>query len=303
MLSVGVDLGGHTISAALVERKGETARMLSRADRETPGSRGLDEVVQIIAGMVDEVSQGRQISFVGIGIPGFLDKTRRKITRLTNFSGLENVYFLEHLAPALNRRGLSPLIGMENDANCSAVGEAFCGAAKGCRDFIVLTLGTGIGSGIFVNGGLLTGAHGMAGESGHMTISGKSDMSCGCGSAGHLETIASADYIERGARQEGLPPNFRLLWNMRDDKRADALISNALDALAGGIASLVVVLDPEKIILSGGMSKAEGLAEEVRARTLRWLPLPLREQLRIESSALGTEAALYGAASISMLER
>ena len=303
MFSVGVDLGGHTISAALVKREGETARIVTRADRETPESRGLDEVVQIIAGMVDEVSQGREISFAGIGIPGFLDKSRRKITRLTNFSGLENVELLEHLAPALNRRGLFPLLRMENDANCFALGEAFCGAARGCRDFIVLTLGTGIGSGIFVNGRLVTGAHGMAGESGHISISEKRDISCGCGSAGHLETFVSAEYIERSAREEGLPPDFRLLWNMRDDKRADVLITRALETLSRGIASLVVVLDPEKIILGGGMSKAEGLTEEVESETLRWLPSPLREHLKIEVSALGTEAALYGAASISMLER
>lgn len=303
MLSAGVDLGGHTISAALVERKGETVRIISRADRDTPESRGLDEVVQIIAGMIDEVSLGSEISFVGIGIPGFLDKSRKKITRLTNFSGLDDVEFLEQLRSALNRRGLSPLLGMENDANCAAAGEAFCGAAKGCRDFIVLTLGTGIGSGIFVNGRLVTGAHGMAGESGHMTISGKSGIRCGCGSMGHLETFSSADYIERLARKQGLPANFRELWNMRENKKADVLISNALDTLARGIASLVVVLDPEKIILSGGMSKAPGLAEEVTAMTLRKLPLPMRENLKIEVSALGAEAALYGAASISMLER
>ena len=302
MLSVGVDLGGHTISAALIEREGEAVRMVSRSDRETPESRKLDKVVHVIAGMIGEVSQGRQISFVGIGIPGFLDKTRSKITRFTNFSGLENVCFAEHLSSALNRIGMSPSIAMENDANCSAIGEAFCGTAKECRDFVVLTLGTGIGSGIFVNSRLLIGAHGMAGESGHMTI-GKGNISCGCGSKGHLETMASADYIERSARRQGLPPDFRLLWDMRDDKRADALISGALDALAGGIASLVVVLDPEKIIVSGGMSKARGLAEEITVRTLDRLPVPLREHLKIEVSVLGADAALYGAASINMLER
>jgi len=177
MLSVGVDLGGHTISAALIEREGEAVRMVSRSDRETPESRKLDKVVHVIAGMIGEVSQGRQISFVGIGIPGFLDKTRSKITRFTNFSGLENVCFAEHLSSALNRIGMSPSIAMENDANCSAIGEAFCGTAKECRDFVVLTLGTGIGSGIFVNSRLLIGAHGMAGESGHMTI-GKGNISC-----------------------------------------------------------------------------------------------------------------------------
>ncbi|MDY9920411.1 MAG: ROK family protein [Synergistota bacterium] len=303
MLSVGVDLGGHTISAALVEGEGKDARILYRVDRDTPQGRDIHEVVDCIAVMTAEVSHGSEISYAGVGIPGFLDVSRMVITKLTNFSGLENIAFLDYLKHALEKRGMSPLLAMENDANCFAVGEAFCGAAVGCKDFIVLTLGTGIGSGIFVNGSLVTGAHGMAGEAGHISISEHRDLRCGCGSTGHLETLASADHIERKAAREGLPGDFRSLWQMRDDKRADGLISKALETMARGIASLIVVLDPEKIILSGGMSKAEGIAEELEARTLPWLPLPMREHLSIEVSSLGADAGLYGAASISLLRR
>jgi len=301
--SVGVDLGGHTISAALVETGGKDARILYRVDRDTPEGRDIQEVVDCIADMTAEVSHGRKIAYAGVGIPGFLDVSRRVITKLTNFSGLEDIAFLDHLGHALEKRGMSPLLAMENDANCFAVGEAFCGAAVGCKDFIVLTLGTGIGSGIFVNGSLVTGAHGMAGEAGHISISEHRDLRCGCGSTGHLETLASADHIERKAAREGLPGDFRSLWQIRDDKRAEVLISSALETMARGIASLIVVLDPEKIILSGGMSKAEGIAEELEARTLPWLPLPMRDHLSIEVSSLGADAGLYGAASISLLRR
>jgi len=303
LLSIGVDLGGHTISAALVEAEGKDARILNRVDRDTPEGRDINEVLNCIADMTAEVSHGMKISYAGVGIPGFLDVSRRVITKLTNFSGLENIAFLEYLGHNLEKRGMSPLLAMENDANCFAVGEAFCGAAVGCKDFIVLTLGTGIGSGIFVNGRLVTGAHGMAGEAGHISISELKDIRCGCGSAGHLETIASADHIEQKAAKEGLPADFRSLWQMRNDMRADGIISNALETMARGIASLIVVLDPEKIILSGGMSKAEGIAEELEARTLPWLPLPMREHLRIEVSLLGADAGLYGAASINLLRR
>jgi len=303
LLSVGVDLGGHTISAALVETEGKNVRILYRADRDTPEGRDIYEVVECIADMTAEVSRDREITSAGVGIPGFLDASRRIITKLTNFSGLENIAFLEYLSHALEKRGLSPLLAMENDANCFAVGEAFCGAAAGCRDFIVLTLGTGIGSGIFVNGSLVTGAHGMAGEAGHISISEHREIRCGCGSTGHLETLASADYIEQKAAKEGLPGDFRSLWHMRNDKRADDIVSNALETMARGIASLIVVLDPEKIILSGGMSKAEGIAEELGSRTLPWLPLPMRKHLSIELSLLGADAGLYGAASISLLRR
>ena len=303
LLSIGVDLGGHTISAALVEAEGKDARILNRVDRDTPEGRDIHDVVDCIADMTAEVSHGMEISYAGVGIPGFLDVSRRVITKLTNFSGLENIAFLDYLRHALEKRGMSPLLAMENDANCFAVGEAFCGAAVGCKDFIVLTLGTGIGSGIFVNGSLVTGAHGMAGEAGHISISEHSGLKCGCGSTGHLETLASADHIERKAAREGLPGDFRSLWQMREDKRADDLISKALETMARGIASLIVVLDPEKIILSGGMSKAEGIADELETRTLPWLPIPMREHLSIEVSSLGADAGLYGAASISLLRR
>jgi glucokinase len=303
MLSVGIDLGGHTISAALVQIEGESLHIISRIDRETPAGRNLHEVVDCIADMTAEVSHNKEISFAGVGIPGFLDVSRKIITKLPNFSGLENIEFIEHLGKALNKRGMSPSLGMENDANCFALGEAFYGAAKGCSDFIVLTLGTGIGSGIFVNGRLVTGAHGMAGEAGHISISGFKDLKCGCGSAGHLETLVSADYIERMALKEGLPGDFKLLWQMRSDDRADDLISNALETMARGIASLIAILDPEKIIISGGMSKAEGIAAELEKRTASWLPLPLRKHLNIEVSNLGADAALYGAALINLWRR
>ncbi|NLD04387.1 MAG: ROK family protein [Synergistaceae bacterium] len=303
MLSVGVDLGGHTITAALVETEEEHVRILYRIDRDTPEGRGIGEVVNCIADMTAEVSHGRDISFVGVGIPGFLDVSRKVITKLPNFSGLENIEFLEYLRHALEKKGMSPSLAMENDANCFAVGEALYGAAMGCKDFIVLTLGTGIGSGIFVNGRLVTGAHGMAGEAGHISISDSKDIRCGCGSSGHLETLVSADYIEQKAVKEGLPGDFRSLWRMRYDKSADALISNALETLSRGIASLIVILDPEKVILNGGMSKAEGIADELKERTIPWLPLPLRENINIEVSSLGAEAAIFGAASIRLLRR
>ena len=301
MLSVGVDLGGHTISAALMQIEGESLRIISRTDRETPAGRNLPEVIDCIADMTSEVSHNKDVSFVGVGVPGFLDVSRKIITKLPNFSGLEDIEFLEHLGKSLNKRGMSPSLGMENDANCFALGEAFYGAAKGCSDFIVLTLGTGIGSGIFVNGRLLTGAHGMAGEAGHISISDIKDLKCGCGSVGHLETLVSADYIEQMALKEGLPGDFKSLWQMRRDDRADDLISNALDTIARGIASLIVILDPEKIIISGGMSKAEGIASELEKRTVSWLPLPMRKYLNIEVSNLGADAALYGAASVNLL--
>ncbi|MFR5880887.1 MAG: ROK family protein [Cloacibacillus evryensis] len=125
---------------------------------------------------------------VGIGIPGFVDKERRRILRLTNFSGCDGVYLGETISADLRELGVKAVIRLENDANCAALGEGAAGAARGMSDYVVLTLGTGIGAGIVTNGRLLSGAHGMAAECGHMAVSGDPALSgCGCGGRGHLE--------------------------------------------------------------------------------------------------------------------
>lgn len=300
MLAVGLDLGGHTLSGALAEVGGKFPRIISGLKKNTPEGRVLDDVVRLIADITEELAAGKEVDFLGIGVPGFLDSSRTKITKFTNFSGLENVGFLRCVADSLKKRGIFPRLAMENDANCFAMGEAAAGLAVGCSDFIVLTLGTGIGSGIFANGRLITGAHGMAGEAGHIPMSDVTEPKCGCGSGGHLETLSSADYIEKRARAEGLPEDLKLLWNMRHDRRANRLVSESLDTLARGIAAISALLDPEKIILCGGMSRASGIAEELHERTVPWLPIPLREHLMIEVSTMGDDAALLGAAVTAM---
>ena len=118
------------------------------------------------------------------------------------------------------------------------------------------------------------------------------------GGAGHLEEAASADWLERRAKSTGLPADFKSLWQMRAAPEAEAIISPALEALARGIASITVTLDPEAVILSGGMSRADGLAEELAARAQKYLPAPFSPYFRLETSKLGGEAAVIGAASL-----
>ena len=172
------------------------------------------------------------------------------------------------------------------------------GEAAGMEDYVVLTLGTGVGAGIVSGGRLVRGAHGMAAECGHMALCGAELTGCGCGGAGHLEEAASADWLERRAKAAGLPADFKSLWQLRAAPEAETIISPALEALARGIASITVTLDPEAVILSGGMSRADGLAEELAARAQKYLPAPFRPYFRLETSKLGGEAAVIGAASL-----
>ena len=295
---IGIDLGGHNISAAVIETDGAAPFIAARRTVPTPSGRSLDDVVSSVADMVAELSDGRNTCSVGIGVPAFLDAERRKITYFTNFSGLENVEFPEIIGRALKSRGINVTVRMENDANCSALGESFCGAARNCSDFVVLTLGTGIGAGIVSNGSLVAGAHGMAGEAGHIPVLGDKKLICACGGAGHLESIFSADAIEKAAFKAGLPADFKSMWKYRKKEKTAAVINPAVDALARGIAYFVAVLDPEMIILNGGISRAEGLVDELSERTLPYLPIPFRRHLHIVRSELGPDAALFGAASL-----
>lgn len=293
MTSIGIDLGGHTISAAVVFEEAGNVSLLSRITIPTPYGRILSDVTESITQMISDLSKDRDIEFVGIGVPGFLDKERRKIVKFINFAGLENIEFALLIEESLTSKGIKIPIFLENDANCAALGEGEYGVAVGMTDYAVLTLGTGIGSGVVLNGKLVTGAHGLASEFGHAALAPVVHV-CGCGGIGHFETVASADWIEKAAKEVGLPSDFKVLWQRREEEKVREILNPALDALARGIATLVVTIDPEIIVLSGGMSRAEGLVEEIEKLALPYLPSPFRQYLKIVASKLRQDAALLG---------
>lgn len=300
MKRIGIDLGGHTIVAGLViEPSPENPpRLERRLSVETPPGRGKSLVMSAIAELVSTLAVGEAVCGVGIAVPGMVDADRRHARRLPNFptSEWDDLDVPEALAATLAKFGLDLPTAVENDANCYALGEGAAGAAAGSDNFVVFTLGTGIGGGIVVNGALLTGFHGMAGETGHIVVAG--DAPCGCGGAGHVETFAAADGTGKRAIAAGLPEEFRDLWRLRGERHADAVLEPGLDALARAIAGVCHILDPEMVILGGGMSKAEGIRDAVHERTLRYLSRPFKDKLDLRVSLLGNDAALYGAAII-----
>jgi glucokinase len=186
---------------------------------------------------------------------------------------------------------------MENDANCHALGEGWGGAAVGMDDFLLLALGTGIGGAIVTGGRILKGFHGMAGEPGHLVVG--SGEPCGCGSHGHLEGISGADALERQARAMGLQPDLKYLWTRRTDPAVAPLWDRGLDHLAKGIASAVHLLDPQAVILGGGLSRGENFLAVLRPRVLDYLAAPFRKTLDLRLSLLGNDAATIGAAALT----
>lgn len=296
MKRIGIDLGGHKIAAASVEFGGELPKICARLVRPTPESREVGEVTGALADMVAALSENEKIGAVGVGVPGFVNKNRRVIEKLTNFSDFENVTFADKLEEALAERGISAGVFLENDANCFAIGEGVRGAARGMSDYAVLTLGTGIGGGIVAGGRLLLGAHGFGGEVGHVSVCG--DLPCKCGGSAHAESLAGADSVENAALAVGLPADFEALWMTRHDEEVRVILGPALDALARCVASISVITDPEIFVLSGGVSRAKGLVGELTPLVLKYLPAPFRPKLRIEISTLGSDAVFYGASSL-----
>jgi glucokinase len=308
---IGIDLGGTFIKAAIVSRRG---RVLARLKRPTEASLGKEQIVDNILSMIRTFktypfSRGG-ISAVGMGLPGVMDFHQGVISTSPNLPGWKNM----PIRQMLSQRIEIPFY-LENDANAAALGEKWMGAAKDAQDFCFLTLGTGVGGGLVLGGKIWHGADGMAGEVGHMTID-PDGPRCGCGNRGCLEMFASAKALQlmiREARSSGRTSRFFRGLKMneisgevihRAAKAGDRISREAFarmgSALGIGIASLVNLLNLEKVVLGGGLSAAwkffvPALREEVRRRAFA---VPAR-RARIVRAAVGEDAGVLGAAYIA----
>lgn len=261
-LYIGIDVGGTNLRAGLVDEKGG---ILTAESVPLGNFQGEEAFAAALADLTRRVMDKGQVSaekveYVGIGIPGAVSEG--KILYTCNIP-MKNVSIEK-----LFRAHLDLPVLLENDANCAAVGEYFCGAGRGTRNFIVVTLGTGIGGGLILGGKLYTGM-GSAGEIGHMVIH-EGGRTCSCGRSGCWETYASAtglihmtrEAIERhpeslmasaGGRVEG-----RTAFDAALQKDAAALevCETYVNSLAAGLVNLINVLQPEAIALGGGVAGA-----------------------------------------------
>ncbi len=308
---IGIDLGGTFIKAAIVDPRG---RVLARMKRPTEAAMGKERVVDNVFSIVRALkavsfSLGG-ISALGMGIPGVIDFRRGVISTSPNLPGWENI----PIRKMLSRRVGMPLY-LENDANAAALGEKWMGAAKDVQDFCFITLGTGVGGGLVLDGKIWHGADGMAGEVGHMTID-PDGPRCRCGNRGCLEMYASAKALQRMIRQVlSSGKRSRFFGEIRGKEISGDVIHRAAkagdrvsreafarmgSALGIGIASLVNLLNLEKVVFGGGLSAAwkffsPALRGEVKSRAFA---APAR-RVRIVRAAAGEDAGVLGAAYIA----
>lgn len=309
--AIGLDLGGHGVRGVVIDGSGAVLAE-ARAWIEEEEGRDLDSVEGMLCDLVQELQEevGADALPVGVGIPGFHDHVAEVLRGSPNFPGWEDVDVRARLEARLGTA-----VQVENDANCALLGEVFAGAARGCNDVLLLTLGTGVGTGLMTGGTLIRGARGAGAEGGHVPIY-PGGRKCGCGNRGCLEAYASANGLVATAHDawaeeggEGRCPAEEAIDVFTAEAEAggpqpELWASRAIERwcldLAMGISALVHVLSPERIVLAGGISGAmTRIREPIETELIRRaIPACLGDALPLRAALLGDLAGAIGAASL-----
>ncbi len=309
-LTVGIDIGGTKIAAGVVDEQG---RILARVRAATPG-RDAEQVEEKVSEMVLALRKDHDIEAVGIGAAGFVDEKRSRVNFAPNLGWKD-----EPLRMAVESVVGLPVV-VENDANAAAWGEYRFGAGKD-RDYVVtITVGTGIGAGIILEGALYRGRWGAAAEFGHLNVD-PGGRPCGCGNRGCWEQYAGGNALVREARYlaserrseaetlldlgDGTPEGVQGLHVTQAAREGDPVALAAFDFvsrwLGQGMADVTAILDPECFVIGGGVSEAGELllASTVRAFTESVSGKETRQLPKVVIAKLGNAAGLVGAADLA----
>ena len=310
---LGVDLGGTTIKAGVVDEK---KRMVCHVSLPTGADRPFETVVADMAAAAKQAAAQAGLDMgdfpcVGFGMPGLIDLARGIHVFAGNL-GWHNVPITAEL-----QRHFSIPVFVGNDANCAVVGETVAGAASGLSNVLMFTLGTGVGGGIIVNGKLFTGGNGMGAELGHVQLC-FDGAPCSCGINGCLEAYASVTALIRqteeamarhsasamhafAQEQGGVDGRTAFECAKAGDEAAAAVVDTYLNYLAAGLGSLINVFRPEVVLIGGGLSnQREHLLVPLAARARRYtFASDLLGMPPIRRAALGNDAGIYGAAYLS----
>ncbi|WP_010167282.1 ROK family protein [Candidatus Epulonipiscium viviparus] len=309
MYYIGVDLGGTNIVVALLNEEGSILDVITK---DTKRERVVDLIFDDIIASTEEIITRNnlaktEIKGIGIGSPGMIDSKAGVIVYANNIA-IDNFAAVEYVEA---RTGITTKIA--NDADCAALGEVIAGAAKGTEDAVVITLGTGVGGGIIINGKIFNGYFAGGAEIGHQIIV-KDGIRCTCGNFGCLESYASATALINmaNARAKEFPESklatideqnmtakipFDFAW--AGDAVAKQLIEDYIDYVAIGVANIITVFKPQVVLIGGGVSKQgdkliNPLTEKVKKYAFGG---DMPTQIRV--ATLGNDAGIVGAAMLN----
>lgn len=308
MYTVGIDIGGTKIAGALVDIDGN---IVAESKVPTP-AQDPDALVDAVVALVTELSLGKEVLGVGVAAAGFIDADQANIIYAPNLSWRN-----EPFKAKLQAKLPLPVI-IENDANAAAWAEFRYGAGKGYQHMIMLTIGTGVGGAVIVNGQMLRGGFGIAGELGHLRVVPNGKL-CGCGQHGCLESYGSGTALlkaakelagsdlEIGARLRELEAQAGELTGaqvytaiLERDPGALQILTELGTWLGEAIGSLTAVLDPQIVVIGGGVSAAgDLLLNPIREAYLAHLPSRgFRPELEIKGAEFVNDAGVVGAADL-----
>jgi len=311
--AIGVDVGGTRIAAGLVERKG---RIVRDAKRLTPKN-GPFGVIDTIVDLAEEVLQGThpsEIAGVGIGLPAQIDFLRQSVEFCTNLplAGVD----VRSLAMSRLKREVT----IDNDGHLAAIGESRYGAAKGARDFLMITLGTGVGGGLFVDGEPYRGSRGLGGEIGHVVVD-RDGPPCPCGGTGHLEAFLGRPAIAAKGREvareyrgaairkaagtddiDSITAEAVVIAGQQGDPAAREILLEAGEILGRGLVGFVNTLNPKLIVIGGGVGESADFLVQRAEEVMQAEALAGRRDVKVIQAVLGNDAGILGAAALAFDE-
>jgi glucokinase len=290
--AIGVDVGGTKIAAGVVDREG---RIEGRVEQETPvGSQ--DELLDRLGETVDDLLS-EDVAAIGFGLTSRIDQRAGRVVGSVHIP-LEGIDFRGRM-----RERFSVPVGIDNDANAAAIAEWKVGAGRGARDMVMLTLGTGIGGGLILDGKPYRGSIGAGAELGHMVLLYGGEL-CGggCTGHGHFEQLASGSAADEAAEEilgAGKTARDLVCAAREGDAEALAALQEIGRRLGAGIGSLVNIFQPELVVLGGGFGKELDLFLEAALGSMREEALdPGRDLVRVVPAELGPDAGIVGAAFV-----
>lgn len=315
MYKIGIDLGGTNIAVGVVNAQN---KIIAKASRPTNAPRDAELIFDDMAAAVSDALKNAGITYdevesIGVGTPGSVNKGEELIEFANNL-GFNNVPAYRLLR---ERTGIEKVY-FDNDANCAALGEAVAGCGKGVKDFVMITLGTGVGSGIIVNGKLVTGVNYAAGEMGHSVIV-YDGIQCNCGRRGCWEKYSSATALIEQTRDAMRKNPDSIMWDLVDNdilrvngrvafdaaRQGDVPARNVVNRyeamLACGIGNIINIFQPDMICVGGGIgNEKENLLAPVRKiiASERY-SIYAKKQTQLVAAELGNDAGVIGAALLT----
>lgn len=303
----GVDIGGTTIKMGFFETNG---KLIDKWEIKTNTTNGGTYILSDIAKAIDnklaqEAISKDEIQGIGVGVPGPV-RENGVVNRCVNLGwGVLNV--AEELTALTG-----VLVRVGNDANVAALGELWQGGAKGCRDAVMVTLGTGVGGGIIIDGRIVAGFHGAGGEIGHITVNPDEIEACNCGQYGCLEQYTSATGIVRMAKRKLAKSDDKSALRKYEpltakdvfdeakagDELALELVDELGEILGSALSNLACVVNPETIVIGGGVSKAGAILIDTIQEHFKETAFHALKETRFELAKLGNDAGIYGSMAL-----